>query len=256
MDDVGAATKWYEIRAENDLHIGPLRISGNLLFLKAIPPFRRWGPYRELRPRDWEQIYTLLAEYNAVMTVGVTAAWVNWDGTLTPFNQRFPGEADILRAGVKDGRIEIANHGLTHCVLKNHAFRPSLRYSNRKAHREFVETVELATQEEHIRRSQELLQEIFDIEVITFVPPGNAFTEATLDLAARYGLKVVSCNAPPREHPQLAVIGNENVVAFHDREIVLEGLNWLKLTLESHREHSFRFVRDLALVTADQLLDR
>src|SRR3990172_2549317 len=117
------------------------------------------------------------------MSVAVTAAWVNLDGTLTPFDQRFPGEAEILRAGVKAGRIEIANHGLTHCVLKNYAFRPSLRYSNRKAHREFLETVPLAVQEDHIRRSQELLQQTFGVDIVTFVPPGNAFIEATLDLA-------------------------------------------------------------------------
>jgi peptidoglycan/xylan/chitin deacetylase (PgdA/CDA1 family) len=246
LDDVGAASKRYEVYARRDLSLGPLRVSGNLLFLKALPPFKGWGPYREMRPAEWEEVFACLEDSGAVLTVGVTAAWVNWDGSLTPFPEKYPGEAAVLREGVEAGLVEIANHGLTHCVLAGHAFRPAWRHGNRNAHREFWESVPVAVQEEHLRRSQAILQETFEVEVVTFVPPGNVFTEDTLTLAARCGLRVVSCATPPREHPGLHIVGNQGVLPFHDREIVLEGVGWLRAQLAEHRGRRFCFVRDLA----------
>lgn len=246
MDDIGAASKRYEVYARHDLALGPLRISGNFLFLKYIPPFKAWGPYREMSARGWRQVFDLLESYEAVLTVAVTAAWVSWSGELTPFPDKYPAQADILREGVEAGRIEIANHGLTHCLLEGRAFRPAWRHSNRKAHREFWAHVPLVVQEEHIRRSQDILQETFGVDVVTFVPPGNVFTDETLDVAARYGLRVLSCNTPLQSHPRLTVVDAERVLAFHDREIVLEGVSWLRARLESHRGQSFCFVRDLA----------
>jgi len=248
LDDVGAASKRYEVYARRDLRLGPLRLSGNLLFLKALPPFKAWGPYREMRPAEWTAVFAVLEEAGAVLTVGVTAAWVNWDGSLTPFSERFPGEAAALREGAEAGLIEIANHGLTHCILDGLAFRPAWRHGNRKAHREFWESVPVVVQEEHLRRSQAILQETFGVDVITFVPPGNVFTDNTLTLAARCGLRVVSCDTPPREHADLHIVGNRDVLAFHDREIVLEGVGWLRARLAEHRGRRFCFVRDLAEV--------
>jgi len=245
MDDVGAASKRYEVYARRDLALGPLRISGNFLFLKYLPPFKAWGPYRELSAPEWDAILRVLQGHNAVLTVAVTAAWVNWDGNLTPFPQRFAAQAAALREGVQAGLIEIANHGLTHCLLEGRAFRPAWRHSNRKAHREFWPHVPLEIQEDHIRRAQGILQETFETEVITFVPPGNVFSDDTLEIAARHGLRIVSCAAPPRPHPRLTLIGNERVVAFHDREIVMGGTGWLRAQLDVQRERRFCFVRDL-----------
>jgi peptidoglycan/xylan/chitin deacetylase (PgdA/CDA1 family) len=246
MDDVGASSKRYEMYATHDLIFGPVRISGNFLFLKALPPFRGWGPYRELKPREIKSILNVLERYRAKLTVGVTAAWVNWDGSLTPYPERFPAQAGVLREGVQAGLIEIANHGLTHCILENHAFRPAWRHSNRKSHREFWEHVPVNVQEEYIQRSQTILQDTFGVDVVTFVPPGNVFTKDTLEIAARYGLRVVSCETSPRPHAHLQIIGNKNVLAFHDREMVLEGLDWLESRLDAYPDHKFCFVRDLA----------
>jgi peptidoglycan/xylan/chitin deacetylase (PgdA/CDA1 family) len=246
MDDVGASTKRYEIYSNKRWRVGPLEISGNWLFLKYLPGIRAWGPYRELRPGEFESIFAVLKKYDAVITIGVTAAWVNRDSSLTPFPEKYPAQAAVLREGIQAGLVEIANHGLTHCVLGGYAFRPAWRHSNRKAHREFWPHVPVATHEEHIRQAQDILQDTFGVEVITFVPPGNVFTQDTLEIAARYGLRIVSCEAPPQEHPQISFIGNENVLAFHDREIVLEGTAWLEGQLAANRERKFCFVRDLA----------
>ena len=80
------------------------------LFLKALPHFKGWGPYREMRPAEWEEVFACLEDSGAVLTVGVTAAWVNWDGSLTPFPEKYPGEAAVLRevweeAGVRVGQV-------------------------------------------------------------------------------------------------------------------------------------------------------
>ncbi len=245
MDDVGASSKQYEMYAKRDLTVGPVQVSGDVLFLKALPAFRGWGPYRELKPKEIGSILNILERHEAKLTVGITAAWVNWNGSLTPYPERFPAQAAVLREGVQSGLIEIANHGLTHCVLTGHAFRPAWRHNNRKSHREFWEHVPVDTQEDHIRRSQNILQETFDVEVVTLVPPGNVFTDDTLAIAARYGLRIVSCDTPPRSHEQLQVIGNQDVLAFHDREIVLDGLGWLEKQLDAYTDRQFCFVRDL-----------
>ncbi len=245
MDDIGASSKRYEMYARRDLRLGPLTVPGNWLFLKALPSLRGWAPYRELQSNEWLQIYNLLDKHRAVLTVGVTAAWVNWDASLTPFPQRFPSQAAVLREGVQAGLIEIANHGLTHCVLEGFAFRPAWRHGNRRAHREFWAHVPLEVQDRHLQQSQQILADTFHVDVVTFVPPGNVFTDQTLELAARYGLRVVSCSTPPRSHPQLRIIGNEGVLPFHDREIVLEGTRWLERQMEALSGRRFCFVRDL-----------
>jgi peptidoglycan/xylan/chitin deacetylase (PgdA/CDA1 family) len=198
-----------------------------------------------LKPGEIEAILNVLERHEAKLTVGVTAAWVNWDGSLTPYPERFPAQAEVLRDGIQAGLIEIANHGLTHCILENHAFRPAWRHSNRKSHREFWTHVPVDSQEEHIRRSQTILQDAFGVDVVTFVPPGNVFTDDTLEIAARNGLRIVSCDTPPRSHSQLRIIGNRDVLAFHDREIVLEGLGWLEAQLEAYSGYQFCFVREL-----------
>jgi len=246
IDDIGASAKRYEIYARRDLSLGPLYVPGDFLFLKALPPFRAWGPYREMRPHEWIKVFELLTEFGAVLTVGVTAAWVNWDASLTPFPRKFPEEAAVLREGLGAGLIEIANHGLTHCVLENYAFRPAWRHGNRKAHREFWEHIPLRVQEDHLRRSQDILNETFGVDVVTFVPPGNVFTEATLEIAARYGLRVLSCETSLDSHPAMCVVGSDHVLAFHDREIVVEGVGWLRTLLEQHQGSEFCLVRDLA----------
>src|SRR5438093_10970849 len=101
MDDVGAASKRHEVYGHTRIPIGPLRVPfpGNLLWLKYVPPIKRWGPYRELAASDWRAILDVLAEAGARLTVAVTAAWVEDDGTPTPFPTKFPDAAEVLRGG-------------------------------------------------------------------------------------------------------------------------------------------------------------
>src|SRR5664279_2377155 len=106
IDDIGASSKeflyytkrWYS-------NWGPLR---------DRRLFGHWAPYREMTPHDWRAVFEILSRFGSKLTVGVTATWVEDDGTLVPFPDKFPAEAEVLGEGVTKGLIEIANHGLTH----------------------------------------------------------------------------------------------------------------------------------------------
>lgn len=246
MDDVGASTKRYEVYSNHCWSIGPLTLSGNALFLKYVPPLKAWGPYRELSGTEWVGILRMLEERAARLTVALTATWAVSSDRLVPFPERFPSQAAILKDGVRHGLIEVANHGLTHCVLESNAFKPKWFGSNRQYHREFWDWIPLERQDEHLRRSQEILQTFFETEVVTFVPPGNVFGEATLKIAERHGLRYVCCRTTPRALDRVVVLGEADVEPFHDRDIVRSGLPFLSRLLDLHRDRRFCFVRELA----------
>ena len=176
------------------------------------------------------------------MTLGITASWVEDSGSLTPFPKKFPAQAALLKAAAARGLIEIANHGLTHCVLSDDQFKPRLFSSNRNAHREFWDWISLEKQEEHLQRSQSILQDYFETAVVTFIPPGNVFQPLTAEIARRYGLVNLSCNTPSRLEDGTAYIGDDQLLAFHDREIILEGVEWLERRLEGISKASLKLV--------------
>lgn len=243
MDDVGAASKVNEQYSKRWMGLG------NVLGLKRMPFFRAWGPYRELTAPDWDAIFALLEKAGARVTVAVTAAWVENDGSLVPYPEKFPAAAARLREGMRRGLVEIANHGLTHCVLKDKRFLPRPFSGNRSEHREFWEWLPEETHRSHIARSQEILQGWFQVPITSLVPPGNVFSDATLRAGAEHGIKVVNCNLKAARAPVagLRVVGNDQVVAFHDRELVLFGAAWLeKLLAEQPPGTRYCFVRELA----------
>lgn len=247
MDDVGASSKRYEIYARPLPLPGRAALLGDVLFLKMLPPFRAWGPYRELDPREWEEILEVLRASSARLTIGVTAAWVTWSGDLIPFPERFPAQARVIREGVREGLLEVADHGLTHCVLDDRAFRPRLFTGNRRAHREFWDWIPEARQFDHLERAQRILQGWLGSDVVTFVPPGNAFGDATIRAARAVGLRILSCDAPPSQRDDVAIVGNERVRAFHDRDLVLDGIDHLRVLIDEERSRgsTFVLVRDL-----------
>ena len=246
LDDVGASSKRYEVYSNRSWRWGPLRVSGNWLFLKYLPGWKNAGPYREMHAGEWHDVLKILSEAGARMTVAITAAWADRADRVTPFPERFPAEAEALKEGVRQGLIEIANHGLTHCVLEGNLFRPRWMSSNRVYHREFWEWVPLAVQELHIQRSQDILQKYFGVAVVTFVPPGNVYTADTLAIAERYGLRYVSCATSPARQGGVVVLGNKGVVPFHDRDLVLNGVGWLRALLDRETAVRYCSIADLA----------
>jgi hypothetical protein len=249
LDDVGAASKRFEVYGVTRLRIGRLRIPfpGNFLFLKYLPPIKRWGPYAELSAADWEWILAGLEEAGARMTVGITAGWVEDDGRVTPFPAKFPEAAAAIRAGAETGILEVANHGYTHCVLQDGLFRPRLFHGNRPFHREFYDWLPEAAHREHVNRAQGILQEYLGRPVVTFVPPGNVFTRVTLAAAAGAGLRFVSCLEPLRwgAAEGLTFVGDDDVVAIHDRDLVFEGRARLRRLLAERAGGPFVTVQEV-----------
>ena len=72
------------------------------------------------------------------------------------------------------------------------------------------------------------------------------YTEDTLEIAERYGLRYVSCDTLPGSFGGLTVFGNENVVAFHDRDLVLNGSEWLRTLMARDPQTRFCSVAKLA----------
>ena len=239
IDDIGASSKHHLYYAKRwYLNFGPLR---------DRRLFGHWAPYREMTAADWQQIYKVLERFSAKLTVGITAAWAEDDGTLVPFPDKFPDEAAALGDGVARGLLEIANHGLTHCVLDGRRYRRRPLYgTNRPYHREFWDYIPAEQQLDHLRRAQGILTGYFRTPITTLVPPGNVYSVQTLEACRALGLTTVNC-----ERPQITlgdtprVIGDEHVLAFHDREIVQFGPRWLESRLCLLPRPPQRFVRDL-----------
>ena len=206
---------------------------------------RKWGVYREMRADEWLEVLRLLENHRARLTVSVTAAWADSQARLIPFPKRFPEQAATLKEGAQAGLLEIANHGLCHCVLAGSAFKPKWFAGNRQYHREFWAWIPRSVHEEHIRRSQEILQGFFGQEIVTFVPPGSVFTGETLEIAAQHGLRYVSCQTRPRDCAGLVVVGERRVTPFHDRDIVLGGVAWFQRLLRSCAAKRLCRIRDL-----------
>ncbi|MFA6174954.1 MAG: polysaccharide deacetylase family protein [Phycisphaerae bacterium] len=235
IDDIGASSKKFELYSKQPV--------GNLLFLKYLRSFRAWGPYEELSTLQWQEIFDILKKTGVKLTIAITAAWVERDGRLIPFPQKFPQQAAALKKALDEGLIEIANHGLSHCVIGKHL--PRLFTSNRKFHREFWPWLDENIHYEHIKKSQQILQEYFEIVVTTLVPPGNVFSEATIKAAAQFGIKLINCNTKSKTINSIRILGNENVFAFHDRDIMFGGTEWLEKRLQKKSGVEYCFVSEL-----------
>jgi len=236
IDDIGASSKQFEIYSKTRW--------ANILFLKTLPRFRAWGPYREMSAAEWSDTLETLEDHNARITVAITASWVESDGTLVPFPRKWPAEARALLEGQERGLIEIANHGMTHCVVGKH--RPRAFRSNRNYHREFWDWIPRETHFRHMRESQDILQQYFGARVTTFVPPGNVFTLDTVDAAREFGIERINCSGHRRKLEEMRFINNDQVVDFHDREIVLHGVGWVGNCLAGlPKDTTFSFIKDL-----------
>lgn len=239
IDDIGASSKyqlyytkrWYS-------NFGPLR---------DRRLFGHWAPYREMSARDWQQVFRILGRFHAKLTVGITATWVEDDGTLVPFPDKFPDEAKAIGEGLSKGLLEIANHGLTHCVLEGKQFRRRFGYgTNRPYHREFWEWISADHQLDHVQRAQDILTGYYRTDITTFVPPGNVYSEQTLEACRTVGLRTLNCERPKlRSGDAPRVIGDDNVLAFHDRELVVFGTEWLETALKRLPRPPQLFIRDL-----------
>ncbi len=249
LDDVGAASKQHEVYGITRMHIGPLALPfpGNLLFLKYVPPIKRWAPYAELSAAQWEEILTALATSGAKLTVAVTAGWVERDGRVVPFPTKFPDQARALRHGRERGLLEIANHGYTHCVLEDGLFRPRLFSGNRPYHREFYDWLPEDVHREHLHAAQDILGSWFGAPIETLVPPGNVLSSKTVRAAPAAGIRFISRlgGAPGGDAAGVIFVDDTRVVAFHDRDLVRRGIRFLGRQLSDRPGATFVTVSEL-----------
>lgn len=233
MDDIGAASKRWAVYSKNP--------AGNILFLKYIAPFKSWGPYRELTVADWDLVTKILKKHNASMTVGITANWVERNGKRIPFHLKFPAQAQCIKRAADEGIIEVANHGLTHCVDNKHL--PRMFSSNRKYHREFWSWIPDSIQENHFVLAQKYLERYFNRKIVTFIPPGNVVSHSILTLLPRYNIKYISAKLDPSIvsciGSHLMYIDSNDIIAFHDRELVINGTNWLENKISKYSNKGF-----------------
>ena len=235
LDDVGAASKQHEVYGITRIPLGPVALPfpGNLLFLKYLPPIKRWAPYPELTGAQWTDVLGALSAARAKLTVAVTAGWVERDGRILPFPVKFPEAARVLREGVEAGLLEIANHGYTHCVMEDGLFRPRLFSGNRPWHREFYDWLPEEVHRAHLRAAQDILGSWFRVPIETLVPPGNVLSAKTVAAAATVGIRYVSRlgRAPADAPAGVTFVDDTRVLAFHDRDIVRGGLEYLRRLL-------------------------
>jgi len=228
IDDIGASTKKFEIYSKTKL--------ANILFFKYLKSFRAWAPYPELTKKQLEQVFELLAKYDAKLTVGLTAAWVEKDSTLIPFPEKYPEQADLLKFASERGLIEIANHGLTHCVVGEHL--PKMFTSNRKYHREFWDWIPQDVHYDHLEKSQKIFYNWLGQSPTTFIPPGNIYSIDTLHAAKNHGITKINSYINHSIESEVDIIHNDNIDAFHDREIVLYGVKWLEEKIKSYPDNA------------------
>jgi len=142
--------------------------------------------------------------------------------------------------------------GITGCVDAFEYSRPSQDpdpHAN-GGHR-FVRLPE-TVHEGHINKAQAIFESWLGETVTCFIPPGNVFAEKTLAAARRNGLITVSCNTETRLADGLMIIGDEHITSFHDRDIVVNGMDWFRRLLMEHQGKPYAFVSETAKTLPNQ----
>lgn len=222
IDDIGASSKHFNQHASFSF--------ANFWFLKRIWLFKRWAKYEELTSEEWIRFLEIFDKYKIIPIISITACWVEKDSSLVPFPEKFPEEAQILKDAFLNNKIVIANHGLTHCVVGKHL--PKFWGSNREFHREFWSWLPQKIHQEHILKSQEILENFFGKRIEIFVPPGNVWSFKTHKALKKTNIKKVICSRylldsnEPMDYIEY-IDDSKGFFNFHDRELKLYGEQWL-----------------------------
>ncbi len=101
-----------------------------------------------------------------------------------------PGKIKMLREAVRDGTVEVAQHGFAHQTT-GPIFGGSLLERMTGLHSEFF-GVDRGLQREKIARGKAILEEALGIRVETFIPPWNSYDGITLSLLQELGFRNLS----------------------------------------------------------------
>jgi len=236
IDDIGASSKHFNQHGKKTFRLQGIPVFyfplANFWFLKRIWPFKKGGKYEELTEEEWKKFLNLFEKYNIVPIVSITACWVEKDSKLVPFPEKFKEESAVFKKAFIQGKIIVANHGLTHCVVGKQ--NPSFFTSNRKFHREFWPFLEEKVHFSHILKSQEILEKFFERPIEIFVPPGNVWSYKTYMALKKTNIKKVLAERYMMDSKEkmegIEFIDNSFVI--HDRDLKLKGAKWLENVLK------------------------
>jgi hypothetical protein len=184
---------------------------------------------------QWKEVLHRLDSLNVVPLIAITACWVTPDSHLIPFPKKFPQAAVALKKAFQAGTIEIANHGLTHCVVGKHL--PRFWSDNRRFHREFWPELPEDVHQSHVVNSQEILESWLEQPVTEFVPPGNVWSIKTYRALTKTNIRRVIANQPMLDaamqnlQPIAYIDDTSGYRVIHDRDIVLNTTAWRKIDL-------------------------
>ncbi len=239
IDDIGASSKEFEYYGKNSVKVFgkflPLpELLTNFLFFKKFPLWSGWAKYKELSSEDWIRIINFLSQNNVILNVALTACWVNKEGNLIKFNEKFPSQTEVIKDAINKKLIYILNHGLTHCIPGKHM--PMRFKSNQKYHREFSNYLNFDDQFKHLEKSQRIIFEIFGFYPKILVPPGNQYNLDTLKSMNKLNMKYIQCHRDKSHQPSdyylkkfnIKHIDNSKVEVLHDKDIVTKGLKYFQ----------------------------
>ena len=238
IDDFGASSKEFEIYTKKFGRFG------NYIGLHHFKKYRAWAKYQELETHELKTFINLLSNANCKATLGITASWQLKDGTLVSYPDKFPDNVALIKEAIDADLIEIANHGLTHCVTENFSFLPKYFSSNRSYHREYWDWRNPSVIRTSVRLSQLILSDTFGINPIIGVPPGNVWCQSYVEACSEFGIKIINCSKKADDiliPKNIIFINNDNVIALHDKEIKMEGRSFF----ERLKNYRTMFVSDL-----------
>jgi len=123
---------------------------------------------------------------------------------------------------------------------------PRIFASNRKYHREFWDWIPRDVHFEHLKKSQNIFYEWLGEFPTTLIPPGNVYSIDTIEAAELYGIKTINSYINYNTDSNVKIVNNDNINAFHDREIIYEGLPYLQNKLELlPNDEQFIFIKDI-----------
>lgn len=140
---------------------------------KNISIVFRYDDFRLVNDSTNEKVIRLLHKYNIPVVLGVIPCDVNEDFVMDK-NYRF---LDYMRNAVHDGSVEIALHGLNH--------RKMTPYGEFKG-------LSLEEQTRRVKKGKQLLDSIFNDNLMTFIPPWNAHDENTVKALKTNKVYIVS----------------------------------------------------------------
>ncbi|MEC8299458.1 MAG: polysaccharide deacetylase family protein [Pseudomonadota bacterium] len=229
MDDFGACSRVYEKHSSKFFGL-----------LDFYPLYHRrllgsWGPFRELSVEEIVEIATILGERNVMMLFCITAGWPCINGGIAKFHEVFPEQSKKIKEYAQLGIFQIANHGLTHCVLEDPRYRRPGIFGNRDRHREFLPERSNKHLQESIELSQQIISDYFEAEPQILVPPGHAISSRVFPYLYDSGIEAVasgSSHLPNIKFRNMQILNGENFEVFHTRDIVLRGTDFLAEVLK------------------------